>query len=587
MAVVLPQDDSSGRADERPSRFCDIVLKGGITSGVVYPLALVALSKKFRFSHIGGTSAGAIAAAAAAAAEYGRSANAAGFSRIEQVPDELGSDLLPLFQPTPQLRPWFDIFIALVTAKSDFARVISVAGVALKGDWRNALLGGLPGVLLALLAWGVLSSTGFVVCGLMIAALGALAAIMWGLLRSAKTSFVANDFGLCPGVRQSGAQSEALTDWLARLIDEASGRTEGSDPLTFGALETPPDGRPPIHLAMVTTSLMERRPYTLPMLQERRFVFERGEWSRLFPERIIAYLVSRCERYDALPDERGEFFYFPDAERLPLVVGARLSLSFPGLICCVPLWARDFSFAEEAERNKLRRCLFSDGGLSSNFPIHFFDRLLPNTPTFAISIDNFDEHRGWTDRVWLPTSANEGIRIPMQPFDGIMGFLTRLVDSAREWQDNLQSTLPGYRERIVHIGLKPDEGGLNMAMDEQTVHDLVDYGKQAGDALCDEFDLDEHRWRRFLVAMARVEETLDEVAAAYEARPGAPEGFGHFLARYAADASSYEQTAAIREMLLARGQELSELGLRWRDKPTVRDGVIPRPATNLRITPKY
>ncbi|WP_315835876.1 patatin-like phospholipase family protein [Bradyrhizobium prioriisuperbiae] len=587
MALVLPQDESSPRIGERPSNFCDIVLKGGITSGVVYPLALVALSKKFRLSNIGGTSAGAIAAAAAAAAEYGRSANAAGFSRIEQVPDELGSDLLPLFQPAPQLKPWFDIFIALATAKSSFGRVFAVAEAALKGYWRNALLGSLPGVLLALLAWQLLSSGGFIVCGLMIAALGALAAVTYGLLRSATTNFVANDFGLCPGIQQPGGQSEALTDWLARLIDEASGRTDGSDPLTFGALLAPPDGRPPIHLATVTTSLMERRPYTLPMLQERRFVFERGEWSKLFPERIMAYLVSQCERYEALPEERGEFFYFPDAERLPLVVGARLSLSFPGLICCVPLWARDFAFAEEAERNKLRRCLFSDGGLSSNFPIHFFDRLLPNTPTFAISIDNFDEARGWADRVWLPTSANEGIRIPMQPVDGILGFLVRLIDSAREWQDNLQSILPGYRERIVHIGLKPEEGGLNMAMDEQTVHDLVDYGKQAGEALCDEFDLDAHRWRRFLVAMARVEETLDDVAAAYETRPGAPEGFGHFLERYAAHPSTYEQTAAVCEVLLARGRELSELGLRWRDEPTVRDGVIPKPATNLRITPKY
>jgi len=44
---------------------CDIVMKGGITSGVVYPLALVELAKTYRFSNIGGTSARAIAAAAA------------------------------------------------------------------------------------------------------------------------------------------------------------------------------------------------------------------------------------------------------------------------------------------------------------------------------------------------------------------------------------------------------------------------------------------------------------------------------------------------------------------------------------------
>ena len=62
---------ASGSIDEekRP-RFCDVVMKGGITSGVVYPKAMVTLAKCFRLKYIGGTSAGAIAAAAAAAAEF-------------------------------------------------------------------------------------------------------------------------------------------------------------------------------------------------------------------------------------------------------------------------------------------------------------------------------------------------------------------------------------------------------------------------------------------------------------------------------------------------------------------------------------
>jgi predicted acylesterase/phospholipase RssA len=55
-----------------PEAVCDIVLKGGITSGIVYPLALVRLAEQFRFSSIGGSSAGAIAAAAACAAAAAR-----------------------------------------------------------------------------------------------------------------------------------------------------------------------------------------------------------------------------------------------------------------------------------------------------------------------------------------------------------------------------------------------------------------------------------------------------------------------------------------------------------------------------------
>lgn len=54
-----------------PKDACDIVMKGGITSGVVYPLAIYKLSQNYRFENIGGTSAGAIAAVMTAAAEYG------------------------------------------------------------------------------------------------------------------------------------------------------------------------------------------------------------------------------------------------------------------------------------------------------------------------------------------------------------------------------------------------------------------------------------------------------------------------------------------------------------------------------------
>ena len=32
---------------DRPIEYCDLVMKGGITSGVVYPLAITELSKKY------------------------------------------------------------------------------------------------------------------------------------------------------------------------------------------------------------------------------------------------------------------------------------------------------------------------------------------------------------------------------------------------------------------------------------------------------------------------------------------------------------------------------------------------------------
>src|SRR4051794_13220427 len=101
-------------------RFCVLVMKGGITSGVVYPLAAVELAKTFRFKNIGGTSAGAIAAAATAAAERGRDSADGGFKLLETLPAFLGgkspgaanSNLFYFFQPQPGTKPVFDVCIA-------------------------------------------------------------------------------------------------------------------------------------------------------------------------------------------------------------------------------------------------------------------------------------------------------------------------------------------------------------------------------------------------------------------------------------------------------------------------------------------
>jgi predicted acylesterase/phospholipase RssA len=572
----------------QPEKFCDIVLKGGITSGVVYPLALVSLAEKYRFSNIGGTSAGAIAAAAAAAAEYGRHTESAGFDRLAKIPDEIGPNLLAMFQPTPVLKPLFDIFVAATRAKSTMGRIVAIIVAAVRGYWLSALLGLLPGVIVVALALAYGGGMGFIAFGLLLALIGLVAGVICRLLKAANTDLVESDFGLCPGISQPGSSGEeGFTDWLARLINEAAGLDQADRPLTFGDLAAPPGGRPPIQLAMMTTSLMEERPYTLPLpADDRRFVFERSEWSRIFPSGVMTFLTSACDRFDPSAGETGEYYHFPDPARLPLIVAARMSLSFPFLISGVPLWRRDFTLLEEAERNKLRRCFFSDGGLSSNFPIHFFDHLLPNSPTFAISLDDYDAKRN-RDNVWLPRTAGSGIQEPIQPFEGLGGFLMRLLVSAKDWQDNLQATLPGYRERIAHVVLRPEEGGLNLAMDEATIRKLVGYGALAGETLRDQFDLDGHRWRRFLVAMARMEETLDEVAKAYEGLPGGPEAFGDFLDRYSADPASYKQKPPILAAMLKRGAELAASGANWRAEPTIREGNIPKPPTNLRITPKY
>ncbi len=68
------------------SKKCDIVMKGGITSGIVYPRAVTRLAQEYRFQSIGGTSAGAIAAAITAAAEYRRSNGEIVWEEINEIP---------------------------------------------------------------------------------------------------------------------------------------------------------------------------------------------------------------------------------------------------------------------------------------------------------------------------------------------------------------------------------------------------------------------------------------------------------------------------------------------------------------------
>lgn len=99
---------------------CDLVMKGGITSGVVYPKLIHELSQRYQFKSIGGTSAGAIAAGTCAAAEYGRQhGQVSSFDHLNELPEELGkpvepskrSRLLSLFQPHPDLRLHFDVLL--------------------------------------------------------------------------------------------------------------------------------------------------------------------------------------------------------------------------------------------------------------------------------------------------------------------------------------------------------------------------------------------------------------------------------------------------------------------------------------------
>ena len=531
---------------------CDVIMKGGITSGVVYPLTICKLATRYRLRNIGGTSAGAIAAVVAAAAEYRRQhderAPAAGFRSLAVLPLDVSKRLASLFQPPPETAGVFTVLLAAIGTDGGRAAL-----VALVRQHRAWFFGGL-GLVLALTLGAEVLAAGFpvegrtwvrigfgllLVLGLALVVGVAMAVVGFGV--SALRVLPRHDFGLTDGATYSGdSRTPGLTEWLADAVDGVAGLPDGRC-LTLGDLWGPDglaawtaylDGhrRTPvgevrqaraIDLQTMTTNLTLRRPFRLPFAQQD-FLFDEGEMRRLFPERVVTTLKGgMAASRHRHPTTGAPLFYFPgpgrsskgDArpgpESLPVVVMARMSLSFPGLLSAVPLYALD----RNGDLGVVRH-VFSDGGISSNFPMHFFDALLPTRPTFGINLSS--PHPVHPDELtWLPPAATGGVDPRAVPFESVAGFAQALRDTVQNWSDNTQVTQRGYAERVVEIRLRPGEGGLNLRMEEDVILALVARGAEAGDRLVEEFEWDPHRVIRYRTAMTRLVDALAQVDAAW------------------------------------------------------------------------
>src|SRR6266403_673435 len=292
-----------------PDRFCDLVMKGGITSGVVYPLAACELSNAFRFKNIGGTSAGAIAAAATAAAELGRDSPKGGFRLLQDLPKFLGDkpmgdpnpNLFHFFQPQKTTKPLFDICAAALG--NGWGAVPGVLLATTKGFLSWALLGLLPGLFFIMLAWQRTSGMFLLVClemGLFFALGLALLSVASGLYLQITNEIPANFFGLCTGMDgvQSRKVGQALMPWLTAYLNRLAGRAPEGPPITFGDLwgTNDPTAERNINLEMMTTCLSHGRPYRLPFRDDgvvketHQFFFRVDEFEQLFPRPVVTWL---------------------------------------------------------------------------------------------------------------------------------------------------------------------------------------------------------------------------------------------------------------------------------------------------------
>ncbi|MFA5923666.1 MAG: patatin-like phospholipase family protein [Methylococcaceae bacterium] len=504
------------KIDSPVDRFCDLVMKGGITSGIVYPKAIIRLSHHYRFKNIGGTSAGAIAAAVTAAAEYQRRKNGSrlGFDVLENLPKELQtqlpdtgrSKLLSLFQPQPTTRRLFSVLINSLNRKGTFRRILAIMTGFLTAYWLATLLSVAVATAAGFLGPGWITAV-LLLFFLLVVLIG-----VWVYLDVTR-NVVKNGFGLCTGMTED-AKYDALTPWLHKVIQEAAGLKENDPSLTFGDLwKAPgfpttwlnlPSGTPirSIDLQMFSTNLAHGRPYIFPFaipyakptrFRDRdRLFFNPEELKPYLPDDVLAWMQKHGKPYQLEESRKGRdpevqqaidkhLLEIPDPGDFPVILAARMSLSFPFLFSAVPLWAINYD-APRGER-EFHRCWFSDGGISSNFPIHLFDGLVPLWPTFGINLESKIEGR---DLVFLPKKYTEGYGERWNLFNEkddyaarFGGFLSAIVSAMQNWNDNSLARMPGVRDRIARVRLNDNEGGLNLDMEQSIIESIVERGEDA------------------------------------------------------------------------------------------------------------
>lgn len=582
--------------DKRP--YCDLIMKGGITSGVIYPRLMSGLAKVYRFKSIGGTSAGAIAAAGCAAAEYGRNNGVPGtFDELERLPGELGkpvgdgknSLLFHLFQPAEPLVRHFRVLTDMLNQKNKKAAALKVLTAMLRIFWPPAVLGMaafailltpvfmaagghslLPAFTAALVLGGASALVLWILAGLLglpesvlaavcqvivpialltllyslplvgasppVALLVALisiivlpaclvlalsaTALLFG--KSLLDGMAKNFYGICSGHQEPADQRpQALTDWLTQYFDQLAGLSDQPMPLTFGHLW----GAPPnlaaintyqdvenlsnempradrkLNLEVMTTAVSKNMAFAIPFRERSEpFFYDPQEWSALFPERVMTYLNQVADHIEGIKQQNARHNHqrrplpeFGDRQLrrlppncfLPVVVAVRMSLSFPILLSAIPLYSRDYTMAD----HPMKRVWFSDGGLSSNIPLHMFDAPLPNHPTFAV---NLKEMQPETPRVHLPQNngGNQSRFWKEPPTDsfGLFNLLWEMVNTMQSWRDEIQFPYPGYRDRIVQISQRDNEGGLNLNMPKEVIEELSHAGGQAADLLIQRFN---------------------------------------------------------------------------------------------------
>jgi hypothetical protein len=573
-------------------------MKGGVTSGLVYPGAIAALANQYRLRNIGGTSAGAIAAVAAAAMEYGLQTGNPVDPRITlanlprnvlaQRTDQGSTRLDAMFSGDVGTSAILDAVKATLSGNPG-----KLLGLALPVFYGSRLFkaliqmimvsvlqalacGGLAGWAVHVRPTNPVFDAAVVMTIFMASLVGALGLNFQAFryrppvaLEDVDPLFrpiIDNGLGLSTGktdLQQTINQQSipALIPWLHQTIQSLAGLPDDTadDVLTFGKLwnlgtHPEPSSLDPreIDLVLVCSDLNRLQSASFPFLPDnQRLFYDPAAWERLFPKPVMDALATKSwavRDHNAMPDNLGygcgdlcealhdhgdlsqRLQLMPKGRDIPILVAARASMGFPGLFTPVPMWLLRWEGEPKTPNQRralLSRVYLSDGGLTSNFPIHLFDAVVPSRPTFAInllypgddlSIEEFQRKPSTNSDAAPPAPVNVrtvgGTSEPvamavwddlMMPFDNkdqvkfykgpasggalsqLLGLMVRVAETSRTWGDVHLFNQTGTRDRTLHIRLTGEEGGFNFNMSPETIASIDWKGTQAGTVLACRF----------------------------------------------------------------------------------------------------
>ncbi|MET7394987.1 hypothetical protein ABZS66_16010 [Dactylosporangium sp. NPDC005572] len=349
--------------------------------------------------------------------------------------------------------------------------------------------------------------------------------------------------------------TRGLVHWLGDCFSELAGLERGTV-LRFGHLWHGPRWAPGgpqrdveprsrlVNLQLVTTDLTRQRPYVLPLDADAEpLYFDPADLKGVFAEPVVAAM---CETGQVTVGGL-TLHRLPDPWDLPVVVAVRLSMALPGLFKAVRLYRlngpttiRDDLGRGVTESGRVLRwppddevraeeLWFSDGGITSNFPVHLFDTLLPAWPTFGLNLGEHPAAFPHQD-VWLPQDWQAG-RAPSSTVPGsLFGFVMTILDTARNWRDTMQTGMPGYRGRVAWVRQRPDEGGENLFMPREIIASMALRGALAGARLSRRFansaQWTRYRWLRLRIGLDNAQQLRHAVhgnAPAYSDLLASPE----------------------------------------------------------------